>query len=66
MIDSFAVEGDDFEVRSVGKRDKHIMAPHRMLTAGNDGETQLLVIFGRLFQIIDDNNDMIDPLKHKR
>ena len=41
------------------------MAAHRMLAAGNDSEAELLIIFGCLFQIIDDDNDMIDPLKHK-
>src|SRR5262245_42912019 len=36
-----------------------------MFATGNDSEAELLVIFGRLLQIIDDDDNMIDPLKHK-
>src|SRR5262245_37122797 len=36
-----------------------------MFATGNDREAQLLVIFGRLLEIIDDDDDMIDHLKHK-
>src|SRR5215468_407747 len=35
-----------------------------MFATGNDSEAELLVIFGRLLEIIDDDDDMIDPLKH--
>ena len=65
MVGSLAIEGDNFDVRAVDEGDESIVAAHRMLAAGNDSKPQLLIVFGCLFQIIDDDNNMIDPLKHK-
>src|SRR5262249_22765792 len=66
MIDGLAVESDNFDVGAVGERDESVMAAHRMLAAGNDRESQLLIVFGRLCQVFDDDNNMIDPLQHLR
>ena len=40
------------------------MAAHRMLAAGNDSEAQLLIVFRRLIEILNDDNQMIDSLNH--
>ena len=57
MVGSLAVEGDNFDVRAVDEGDKSIVAAHRMLAAGNDSEAQLLIVFRRLIEIINDDND---------
>ena len=36
------------------------MAAHRVLPARDDGEAQLLIISGRLIEIFNDNDKMID------
>ena len=65
MIDRFAIKRDNFQIGSVGKRDQHVVAAHRMLPAGNDGEAKLLVVIGRLVEIFHDNDEMIDSFKHR-
>jgi hypothetical protein len=41
------------------------MTPHRVLASRNDAEAELLIVFGGLFEVSDDDHDMIDLLKHE-
>ena len=41
------------------------MAAYRMFSAGHHGKAQLFVVLGSLLQVIDDDNDVIDSLKHE-
>jgi hypothetical protein len=36
-----------------------------MLTPWNDGEAELLIVFGGLIEVANDYNNVIDPLKHE-
>ena len=40
------------------------MAPGGMPAAGNDGETETLVVVGSFSEIIDHDNEMINSLNH--
>jgi hypothetical protein len=64
VVEGLTVESDNLEVRAVGQGDKHIVAAHRMLAPWNDGEAEPLIVFGGLLEVTNDNNDVINPLKH--
>ncbi len=66
MIHGLAIECDELEIRAVLKRDQRVVAADRVLAAGNDGEAELFIVFRRLSQIIDDDDEVIDSLNHAR
>ena len=65
MIRSFTVKSDNLEVRAIAKSDERIMAADGMTTTRHHSKTQLLVVFGRLWQIFNDDHQVINTFKHR-
>jgi len=65
VVRAGSVEGDDLDIGAVGKRNQRIVASDRMLPARDNGEAQLLIVLRGLFEIANDDDNMINSLEHR-